>query len=264
MKFKFNSLEDFLISKPLNVDWEIDDGWGTLFPIKGREIEATILFSDISSFSKRTRDLNPIETLIFVNNFFSWITAEALQGKCGIVDKYIGDEIMIVFSKEFGSNDPFSEALQTARWMSENDCLGFAPHIGIASGRVVVGYVGTPMKYDCSVFGNPVALAARCTGIKSRRENNGGSIIFPAELWKERYSIDSIFPPQKNKSSNGEIITKPQSWELLPKRSEKIKNMPDTEVREIIKNSVWLPQSSPEKRAREAFKNLKEKGFYRS
>jgi class 3 adenylate cyclase len=68
----------------------------------------------------------------------------------------------MLINKEFGSDDPFVEALQAARWMSEHNAHNFSPHIGIASGPVTVGYVGTPMKCDCSVFGAPVALAARC------------------------------------------------------------------------------------------------------
>src|SRR5574337_530640 len=101
MSYRFNSLEDFLISSTLTVDGQLNDGWGAVFPVKGREIDATVLFSDIAGFSRRTLDLNPTETLIFVNNFFAWISAEALRETRGIVDKYIGDELMIVFSKEF-------------------------------------------------------------------------------------------------------------------------------------------------------------------
>ena len=97
-KYKFKSLEDFLISTPLTVDGSLDDGWGAYFPVKGREIQATILFADIASFSRRTKELSPTETLIFVNNFFSWITAEAIKDQVCIVDKYIGDEVMVLFS----------------------------------------------------------------------------------------------------------------------------------------------------------------------
>jgi class 3 adenylate cyclase len=158
VSYRFNSLEDFLISTTLTVDGQLDDGWGALFPVKGREIRATVLFSDIRNFSDRTQELDPVETLIFVNNFFAWITAEALKGRNGIVDKYIGDEIMIVFAEEFGSSDPFGEAVQAAYRMAENDALGFGPHVGIASGRVIVGYAGTPLRYNCSVFGAAVAL----------------------------------------------------------------------------------------------------------
>jgi adenylate cyclase len=63
---------------------------GAKFPVKGREIEATVLFADITGFSARTLNLDPTETLASVNHFFAWITAEALRGRLGIVDKYIG------------------------------------------------------------------------------------------------------------------------------------------------------------------------------
>lgn len=177
--------------------------------MKGREIEATILFADITRFSGRTLDLSPAETLIFVNWFFAWISAEALRGGKGIIDKYIGDEVMVVFSKEFGSDDPFAEAVQTARWMAQNDVWAFLPHVGIASGKVIVGYAGTPLKYNCSVFGGPVALAARCAGKEPRTDDPRytGPILFPASEWGER-ELDELIPPGEHG----------QSWELYRRR----------------------------------------------
>lgn len=264
IRYNYNSLEDYLISNPLNVDGVLDDGWGAPFPVKGRELDASILFADISDFSERTLDLTPIETLIFANNFFSWITAEALRNKKGIIDKYIGDEIMIVFSKEFGSEDHFIDALQTARWMSENDWLAFYPHMGIDSGKVVIGYVGTPLKYNCSVFGLPVALAARCANIKPLGELSS-SIIFPADLWKINYELNNIFPPMKYQDplEKDKINEKPQAWQIFPKRIEKIKNMPDIEVLEIANQSIHYPSQSAQERAKDSLKTLKEMGLYR-
>ena len=200
-KYNYHSLEDFLISNPLTIDGQLDDGWGAAFPVKGREIEATILFSDISAFTKKTQGLSSTETLIFVNHFFSWITAEALKGRPGIVDKYIGDEMMVVFSEEFGSENSIIDALQTARWMAENDSWSFGPHIGIAHGTVTVGYVGTPIKYDCSVFGQPVAMAARCAGIKPS-EGSTSSIMIPRELWGS-LDFDQVFPPMIYRMPDG-------------------------------------------------------------
>src|SRR4051794_21301256 len=95
--YAFQSLGDYLNSRPLDVDGLLDDGWGAVFSVKGREIEAAILFADISGFSGRTASMDSTETLIYVNNFFSWMSAEGLRGTHGIVDKYIGDEMMIIF-----------------------------------------------------------------------------------------------------------------------------------------------------------------------
>ena len=221
VKYRYRTLEDFLISNPLSVDGQLDDGWGAAFSVKGREIKAAILFADIACFSRRTLKLSSTETLIFVNNFFTWITAEALRNRLGIVDKYIGDEIMVIFSEEFGSEDSFVDAVQTARWMAEHDVLAFHPHMGIASGVVTVGFVGTALKYDCSVFGVPVALAARCASTRPKPPINtkpqpfvSSSIVFPAGLWKCR-SFEEVFPPEKHRRPDGTIQERPQSWKLL-------------------------------------------------
>ncbi len=183
VSYRYNSLEDYLISSYLNVNGVSDDGWGAAYPVKGREIPAVILFADISSFSSRTLDLSSTETLIFVNNFFAWITAEALRDRPGIVDKYIGDEIMVVFSTEFGSKDPIVDAIQTAKMFGERDLHNYGPHMGIAAGEVTVGYVGTPLKYNCSVFGSPVAIAARCASAKLSTMS-ATTIVCPSTLWK--------------------------------------------------------------------------------
>ncbi len=270
VKYRYRTLEDFLIFNPLSVDGQLDDGWGAVFPVKGREIKAAILFADITSFSRRTLKLSSTETLIFVNNFFTWIAAEALKNRPGIVDKYIGDEIMVIFSEEFGSKDSFVDAVQTARWMGEHDVLAFWPHMGIASGVVTIGFVGTPLKYNCSVFGVPVALAARCAGISRSAPRTSAkpqplvssSIVFPAGLWKGR-SFEETFAPEKYRMPDGTIQEQPNVWELLPSRKVKMKNMGDVEIREVVNKSTYVPPQSAEERAREYLRVLQRSGKYR-
>jgi hypothetical protein len=260
IKYHYNSLEDFLIHNPLSVDGQLDDGWEELFSVKGRELEATILFADISSFSARTLDLSSTETLIFVNHFFTWIFAEALREKRCIIDKYIGDEVMIIFSKEFGSTDPFLDAVQTARWIGEHDVFSFCPHIGIATGVVTIGFVGTPLKYNCSAFGKPVTLASRCASLKSNKNLGASSIFFPEEEWKGRI-FEEVCPPEERRSDKG--VEKLQRWELLPSRVEQMKNIPELEVREIVKVTLNIPMQSAEERAKESLITLQQEGMYR-
>jgi hypothetical protein len=262
---RFHSLEEFLISAPLTVDGELDDGWGAPFPVKGRELDATVLFADITSFSSRTLDLTPTETLVYVNNFFAWISAEALRHGNGVVDKYIGDEIMVVFAREFGSTDPFQDAVQAARFMAENDAHSFFSHIGIASGQVIVGYVGTPLKYNCSVFGAPVALAARCAGVKDDPPDVGPystKIVFPANEWATR-DFGVVFPPEKYRNPDGSTFEQPHSWDILEPRSVPMKNLPDTAIRELVTRTINFPSQGPEDRAREGVAELKKHGLYR-
>jgi class 3 adenylate cyclase len=131
---RYHSLDDFLASTMSHVDGTLDDGWGLSFPVKGHELEAMILFADISAFSMRTLDMSPAATLVYVQNFSAWITGEALHGRPGIVDKYIGDAVMVVYSTAFGSEDPFLDAVRAAAAMSKNDVHSYCPHIGIAPG----------------------------------------------------------------------------------------------------------------------------------
>jgi len=248
----------------LTIDGTLADGWGANITIKGREIDATILFSDITSFSSRTQDLSPAEMLIYVQHFFTWATAEALQNTNGIIDKYIGDEFMILFSKEFGSDDPFEEAIVTGRRMSDMDAYMFCPHVGIASGRVIVGHVGTALRYNTSVFGAPVALAARCASIKPERKENEQvttSIVFPASEWGDR-DLNKIYEPRRYKNPDGNVYEMPHSWTLREPRTVPIKNLPDLEIREIVNRVYHLPQNPPENWAKMALKVLEEGNRY--
>jgi len=240
------------------VDGVLNDGWGYGFPVKGREIDATVLFSDISAFSTRTLDMSPAATLIYVQTFFAWITSEALNGRPGIVDKYIGDEVMVVFSEEFGSQDPLVDAVQAAAAMSRNDVHSYRPHIGIASGRVIVGYAGTPLRYNVSVFGAPVALAARCAGVKPAEGEAmiSSSIVMPAASWDDRI-LDKVLPPQR--SSDGSLD---QPFELLEERTVKLKGIGEEAVREIHNVGVRYPAQSAEDRALDGLQHLHKTNRY--
>lgn len=258
---QYHSLEDFLASTVSHIDGVLTDGWGESFPVKGREIDAVVLFADISGFSTRTLDMSPAETLIYVQNFFAWITAEALKGRPGIVDKYIGDEVMVVFSEEFGSEDAFADAIQAAAAMSRHDALAYQPHMGIASGEVIVGYAGTPMRYNVSVFGAPVAMAARCAGIRPPEPGPdeahaaiSSSIVFPAADWGDR-DLDDLIPSE----------TLHPEWplfELQEARPYPIKGIGEVEVREIYNTGVHIPTQNAEDRARASLAYLRENGRY--
>jgi class 3 adenylate cyclase len=272
VKYPIRSLEDFLIATPLNADAQLDDGWGAYYPMKGCEIEATILFADITAFSARTLDLTPVETLSFVNTFFAWISAEALRGSKAIIDKYIGDEIMVVFSEDFGSADPFLEAVEAARFMAEHDVHSYLPHIGIASGRVVIGHVGTLLKYSATVLGHPVAMAARCAGVTPEVDDStiySTSISFPTACWGDR-SFDDVFVPEKlripedlRKEDQEEFEDRPHAWEMLPPRTIVPKNMPETPVTSIINKAAHFSTNSAEDRARESVEWMKRNYSYR-
>jgi class 3 adenylate cyclase len=248
-RYRYRSLDDFLKTVPLHVDGTLDDGWGAQVSVKGREIDAAILFCDITAFTTRTAEMTSTQTLILVNNFFAWITAEALQSGYGIVDKYIGDEMMVVFSGEFGSEDPVKDALQAAHRMCDRDVLGFAPHVGVAAGRVTVGYVGSPLHYSCSVIGSPVVLAARCAAFKPPPPEPGQfftrGIAFPAALWDGR-QFDDVFPPRRYTMPDGEIKAHPQAWALRGPFEGDLKGLSKQDVLVAASNAIYAGISGDE------------------
>lgn len=260
----YRSLSDYLLSNELDLDGALDSGWGFQFPAKGREINAAVLFADISSFSSRTADMSPAETLVFVQNFFAWVTAEALDGRPGVIDKYIGDEVMVIFSKEFGSADPFADAVKAAAAMSRNDVHAYQPHIGIAYGKVIVGTVGTAFKYDVSVFGAPVALAARCAGVKLEPSESyySSNITFPANAWAGR-ELNTVISDNVTTTGVGEGSTSYASFELLNPRTVPMKGLGDIEVREIVNVGMWAPMENASSRASNSIRSLQESGKYR-
>jgi class 3 adenylate cyclase len=249
---RYHSLEDFLASTMSHVDGTLDDGWGYPFPVKGREIEATVLFADISGFSIRTLTMSRAATLVYVQNFFAWITAEALHGRPGIVDKYIGDEVMVVFSNDFGSEEPFLDVVRAAAAMSQHDAHAYCPHIGIASGPVIIGYAGTALRYNVSVFGAPVALAARCAGVKPAATGEqrwvSSTIVMPAGEWGDR-ALQDVLPPRKRTMPDGGEYLEPSAFELQPSRDVEMKGLGTVAVREIHNAGMHIPSLTAENRA---------------
>lgn len=262
MLSRYATLADFLACQMLTIDATAEDGWGASMPVKGREIEATVLFADIAAFSARTSELGAAETLAFVNHFFAWISAEALHYGPGIVDKYIGDEVMVVFSEEFGSEDPLLDAVHAARGMGQNDVYSFMPHMGIASGRVIVGYVGTPQGYSASVFGAPVALASRCAGVKLPEDLDlrvSSYMTLPAGEIDGR-DFAELVPTVVRPGPDCSDYAQPHGWRLLPKRAVAMKNLGDVEVAQIANAALWVPSETAEARAREIVRLASEAG----
>ena len=147
--------------------------------------------------------------------------------------------------------------------MVSHDPWNFNPHIGIASGPVTVGYVGTPIKYNCSVFGAPVALAARCASVKPQDGHGGGSrIVFPATEWGGR-RLEDLFPPERYKRPDGETVEMPPKWELTSPRKEPMKNIGEIEVCEVRRLTMWIPHDfSAEQAAKESLQQIRQAGRY--
>ena len=137
----------------------------------GRAQEVSILFSDIRSFTSISERIGARETVSMLNDYFSEMV-DIIFSRRGILDKYIGDAIMAVFGTPFISPEDTDNALTVAnemirtlrRFNEERATLGrdlVQIGIGVNTGEVVAGNIGSPKRMDYTVIGDGVNLAAR-------------------------------------------------------------------------------------------------------
>lgn len=137
----------------------------------GEMREATVLFCDIRGFTPLTQDMDPRDVIQMLNEHMSKLT-EIVQAHGGVVDKFVGDEIMALFGvpKSYG-NDALS-AVQCAKKMLEARTIlnhkseGPPIHIGIgiSTGPLVAGCMGSDDRLSYTVLGATVNLGARLCG----------------------------------------------------------------------------------------------------
>jgi adenylate cyclase len=154
----------------------------------------SVMFMDIRGFTPISERLSPEELVSFLNVLFSPLT-EAIQRQQGIVDKYIGDSIMAFWNAPVDVPDHAARACAAALEMrsmvehlNRSDAFGFqasgAPDlvvevgIGINTGEACVGNMGSETRFNYSVVGDTVNIAARIEGDCKRA---GVSILLSEE-----------------------------------------------------------------------------------
>jgi adenylate cyclase len=134
---------------------------------------ATVLFADVRGFTTLAERTSPEELLEVLNAYLTAMT-RAIEGERGVVDKYIGDEVMAVFGAPLDAPDDAARAVAAAlRMLAAVDELNAARRpaiplrigIGIATGPVVAGNVGSPDRLNYTVLGDTVNLASRLQGL---------------------------------------------------------------------------------------------------
>jgi adenylate cyclase len=133
------------------------------------ERDVTLLFADVVGFTERCETLQPKEVASLLNRYFSEMT-EAVFRHEGTLDKFIGDCLMAVFGAPLACDDHARRAVDAALDMREamrrlNEPLAEAERVrfrvGVHSGRVVAGDIGSVRRRDYTVLGSTVNLAAR-------------------------------------------------------------------------------------------------------
>lgn len=151
----------------------------------GDRKDLTVLFSDIRGFTTISERLTPEDLVALLNEYLTAMTNQVFAYG-GLLDKYMGDAIMAVFGAPLDQPDHALRACRTAlgmmtelrqlkdKWAREGRPV-FDIGIGINSGDMVVGNMGSEMRFDYTVMGDMVNLGSRLEGIN--KEYGTGIII---------------------------------------------------------------------------------------
>jgi adenylate cyclase len=141
----------------------------------GEQRDASIVFVDLVGSTAMAEVLPPDEVVATLNDFFD-LVVRVVDAQGGWVNKFEGDGAMCVFGVPATQPDHAPRALRAARWLHRAmpglavRHPGLEAGIGVSSGQVVAGNVGTDVRYEYTVIGPAVNEAARLTDVaKGRR-----------------------------------------------------------------------------------------------
>jgi len=135
----------------------------------GENIVATILFSDIRNFTSISEKMSPEEVVSMLNRYFSYITEPIMQNH-GVINKFIGDAVMAIFTPHLGSDNHVEDAMKAALGMrqrlSELNASGQLKFpiqfgVGLNTGNLIAGNIGTAKRFEYTVIGDTVNVASR-------------------------------------------------------------------------------------------------------
>jgi adenylate cyclase len=142
----------------------------------GSQREMTVMFSDIRGFTALSEKLAPKDLIAVLNKYLTGLSKVISQQE-GTIDKFIGDAVMAFWNAPFPQRYHATRAVKAAVLMIQEverlnltnlDGLQLKLGIGINTGKMVVGSVGSSTKLDYTVLGDNVNLGARLEGLCKR------------------------------------------------------------------------------------------------
>ncbi len=159
----------------------------------GEEVEITAFFSDVEGFSSFSEVLKSKQLVTLMNEYLGPMT-EILQEEQGTLDKYIGDAIVGIFNAPLPVVDHALRACRAAlrmqeklgqlrmQWANSSEwppiVWNMRMRIGLNTGLATVGNMGSPQRFNYTMMGDSVNLAARC---ESAAKQYGVSILVTEE-----------------------------------------------------------------------------------
>jgi len=172
--------------------------------MKGSRVDATVLFVDIRGFTSLSEDVDPEAMVDLLNDYLTRVTNSVIKYG-GHLNKFLGDEAMAVFGAPLG-NPSHSEAAVRAALEIQKEIedlngkrkIGQATigvGVGVNSGEMVAGNLGSEKKMEYTVIGDNVNVASRLTSIAKAGEiliTKGSYDLLPNKEWlriEERGSV---------------------------------------------------------------------------
>lgn len=137
----------------------------------GKSTQATVLFSDVRSFTTITEQLGAQGTVAMLNEYFT-LMVDCITDEGGMLDKFIGDALMAGFGIPIAHDDDEDRAVRAGinmitvlwDWNAKREAQGKLPidmGLGINTDNIVSGNIGSPKRMDYTMIGDGVNLAAR-------------------------------------------------------------------------------------------------------
>jgi adenylate cyclase len=136
----------------------------------GKHVDATVMFCDIRSYTRITEALSPADTIELLNSYYT-LMFDAIAGHGGIVNQVLGDGLMAIFGAPMPLADHRERAVLAGLEMVDlvngfnreqvlRGRMEIRIGIGIASGPVVAGFMGTQQRVTYTCVGDTANLAA--------------------------------------------------------------------------------------------------------
>ncbi|MBI2103865.1 adenylate/guanylate cyclase domain-containing protein [Candidatus Woesebacteria bacterium] len=148
----------------------------------GTRTEISVLFSDIAGFTSISEKINPEDLVHILNSYLTRMTKIVFENR-GVLDKYIGDAVMAFWGAPLKTKNHALLACKTALEMyqemdavrqewKEYGVADFDIRIGVNSGEMAVGNMGSDARFDYTLLGDNVNLGSRLEGINKEYGTN--------------------------------------------------------------------------------------------
>jgi adenylate cyclase len=183
-KYVTNDVADVILNKQINLGGEVR--------------LCTILVTDIANYTSISEELSPQEIVTMLNEYFS-VHVKVIQDNQGVVNEFIGDSIFALFNVPLDdpahAENAIKAALEIER-ISNSHKFGnqqkLATRIGINTGMVVAGNIGSDERMKYTVIGDEVNIAAR---LEQLNKEHGTQLLIGEntyELAKSKFDFDQI------------------------------------------------------------------------